>query len=190
MIRTISRWLLKWWGFRIEGDVGNHFPKKVYAVVPHTSNWDFPLGILVRTAMGMRVNFVAKHTLFQPPFGFLFRWLGGYPVDRTKTSNLVDSMVEIFDREERFAVVLAPEGTRKKVKRLRTGFYHIAKGADVPLILVKFDIGNRTVVFSEPLWPRDQRSDFEAIHAFFAGAKGFIPEYGFETTNEEKPDVQ
>ena len=172
--------MLRLWGFKIMGDVGNKLPKKVYAVVPHTSNWDFPLGILVRSASNMQVNFIAKDSLFKPPFGFIFRWLGGYPVDRSKSTNFVDTMVDFFLREKNFAIVLAPEGTRKKVDRLRTGFYHIARQAQVPIICVRFDFGRKEVVFRDPLWPSDEARDFEKMYAFYRGAQGKIPEYGFE----------
>ncbi|MDH3652010.1 MAG: 1-acyl-sn-glycerol-3-phosphate acyltransferase [Saprospiraceae bacterium] len=176
----ISRLLLKFWGFKIRGDVGNHFPKKVYAVVPHTSNWDFPLGLLVRSAGKISVNFIAKDSLFLPPFGFVFRCLGGYPVDRSKSTNFVDTMVNFFRQEEQFAIVIAPEGTRKKVDRLRTGFYHIARQAQVPIICISFDFGKKEVVFREPINPEDEEQDFAKIYAFFEGAVGKNPASGFE----------
>ena len=180
MVRKVSKWLLRIWGFKVIGDPGNRLPKKVYAVIPHTSNWDFPLGILVRSASGMSVNFIAKKSLFNPPLGFIFRWLGGYPVDRSKSNNFVDSMVKLFNHESKFAIVLAPEGTRKKVTELKTGFYQIARLAQVPIILVKFDFGKKEVVFRAPLWPSQQAQDFEIIYEFFGGAIGKVPSLGFE----------
>ncbi len=179
MASLISRWLLKLWGFKVIGDAGNQLPKKVYAVIPHTSNWDFPLGILVRSACKMKVNFIAKDSLFKPPFGFIFRWLGGYPVDRSKSTNFVDTMVHLFNREKEFAIVLAPEGTRKLVTRLRTGFYHIARQANVPIVCVRFDFGKKEVVFREPLLPVDKEEDFAKMFQFYEGAIGRIPENGF-----------
>ena len=180
MARLICRLLLKIWGFKITGDVGNNLPKKVYAVVPHTSNWDFPLGVFVRSACNMRVNFIGKNSLFKPPWGFIFRWLGGYPVDRSKSTNFVDVMVDLFNSEDKFAIVLAPEGTRKKVSRLRTGFYYIAKQANVPIICIRFDFLRKEVRFREPLLPTEEVSDFKSMLAFYKGAKGKNSENGYD----------
>jgi len=176
----ISRILLKLWGFKITGDVGNSLPKKVYAVIPHTSNWDFPLGILVRSACKIRVNFIGKSSLFRRPWGFIFRWLGGYPVDRSKSTNFVDVMVDFFNKEKAFAIVLAPEGTRKKVARLRTGFYYIARQANVPIICIRFDFLEKEVRFRDPILPSDEESDFKLMLAFFKGAQGKIPENEYD----------
>ena len=186
MAGYLSKWILKLLGFKIVGDSGNQYQRKVYAVVPHTSNWDFPLGLLVRSAERMQVNFVAKDSLFKAPFGFIFRWLGGYPVDRSRSTNYVETMVEMFKQHEHFAIVIAPEGTRKKVDRLRTGFYHIAQGAGVPIILVRFDYSRKEIVFRDALYPTDKEEDFKIIHSFFEGAIGKIPELGFRQQAEQK----
>ncbi len=180
MMRYLSKIALWLWGFKIVGDAGNKIPKKVFAVAPHTSAWDFPLGLLVRSAAGMKVSFVGKDSLFKPPFGFIFRWLGGYPVDRSKSTNFVQAAVRIFREKDRFALVLAPEGTRKKVTRLKTGFYYIAQQAEVPIILIQFDFARRQVVFSDPLYPTDMDMDMAKINRFFAGVRGFKPELSFD----------
>ncbi len=176
-----ANWLLKLWGFTVQGDPANHLTHRIFVVIPHTSNWDFPLGILVRSAHKIRVGFIAKDSLFRPPWGFLFRWMGGYPVDRSKSTRYVDKVVQLFESEPRLAIAIAPEGTRKKVTRLKTGFYHIARLAKVPMILTKFDWQNRVVEFSAPFYAsQSEEADFGLIHAHFRGVRGKNPDNGFE----------
>lgn len=180
MFSAISKWILKVWGWRIEGRYPHELKKFVIIVIPHTSNWDFPLGVLVRSALQAQIGYVGKASLFKPPHGWLFRWLGGYPVDRTKRTNFVDAVVDIFNEQEEFALTIAPEGTRKKVEKLKTGFYYIALGAKVPIVMVKFDWVNKIVGISEPFFPTgNYETDMEVIKAYFAGVKGRNPEYSF-----------
>ena len=182
-MQTFSKFLLRLWGFRLDGDPSNNLPHRIFAVIPHTSNWDFPLGLLVRSAAGIKVQFIAKDSLFKPPFGPLFRWLGGYPVDRTKSHNYVEAVSNLFQSQPRLAIAIAPEGTRKKVERLKTGFYHIARMAKVPIIMTKFDFGKKVVAFSEPLYPSgDIERDFQIMKAFYEDARGRNPELGYDFT--------
>lgn len=181
MLGSISRFILKSLGWKIVGNFPDpNCPKNILAVVPHTSNWDFFLGILVRSAINSNTKFLAKHSLFRAPYGWIFRALGGYPVDRTKNNNLVESVKAIFDSKDEFSITIAPEGTRKKVSRLRTGFYHIARAANIPIILCRFDWGNKVVSFSEPFFPTgDQDADMEFIKNHFKGVIGKNPELSF-----------
>ena len=110
-------------------------------VVPHTSNWDFPVGVLARSALSLKISFIGKHTLFRPPHGWIFKALGGVAVDRRKNNKMVDQIAAIYRQREQFAVCLAPEGTRSKVSQLKSGFYYIALAAGVPIVLVKFELG-------------------------------------------------
>lgn len=152
----------------------------IIAVIPHTSNWDFVLGVLVRSAMKKDIKFLGKSSLFRPPYGWLFRMLGGYPVDRSKNTRLVDGVVDIFNQKERFAVAIAPEGTRKKVDRLRSGFYYIALGAKIPILLTAFDFGKKEVRFLDLFYPTgDREKDFDHIHQAFTGIEGKVPEKSF-----------
>ncbi len=154
--------------------------KCVVIVVPHTHWFDFFLGLLVRKVVNKEINYIGKKSLFNPPFGWFFRWTGGAPVDRSKNSNTVESIAQIFREREIFRFALAPEGTRKKVHTLKTGFYHIAKMAQVPIVMVAFDFGKKQVKISEPFFPStNMELDFEKIHAFYKGVKGKIPEYSF-----------
>ena len=167
----------------------HHLGKYIVIVGPHTSNWDFIIGLAYRNILDMNyVRFLGKSQLFKPPFGWIFRKLGGIPVDRTSSHNLVDGVADLFDKYERFAIAIAPEGTRKKVDKLKTGFYFIAAKAKVPIIMVGLDYKQKTVVFSEPLYPTDQLKDFEAIYDFYRVVPGKYPELGLmelKMQNEE-----
>jgi 1-acyl-sn-glycerol-3-phosphate acyltransferase len=180
MMSFINSRILYWLGWKIVNRYPVELPKVVLIVIPHTSTWDFPLGLMVRSAIKADIKYIGKDSLFKSPFGWLFRALGGYPVDRSKRNNFVQAMVDIFQKEDYFHVVLAPEGTRKKVDKLKTGFYFIAKGAGVPIVMCKFDFGNRQIAFSEPFLPTENtESDFKKIDDYFRGVKGKNPELGY-----------
>lgn len=173
MIAKISQWILRVFGWKIEGAIPSSIKQMVIAVIPHTSNWDFPLGLLVRASMQERISYIGKSSLFVFPVGILFKALGGIPVDRSKSNNFVDAVVEIFKQNPELRIAIAPEGTRKSVQRLKTGFYFIAKGAGIPILLTKFDFKNKIVDFGEIFWPTDdQEADFEYIHQYFKGVQG------------------
>jgi 1-acyl-sn-glycerol-3-phosphate acyltransferase len=165
------------WGWKIDVPYPKRVLKSVVIPMPHTSNWDFPIGILIRPIMGDNVAFAAKKSLFFFPLGLLMRALGGYPVDRSKNTNFVDACVKIFNEKETFILAVAPEGTRTKVTKLKTGFYHIAIKAAVPIVCCKFDWGTKTVGFSEPFYPTgDYEVDLPKILTYFKGVKGKYPE--------------
>lgn len=152
--------------------------KCVVAVVPHTSWFDFLLGLLVRRLVNQEINFIGKKSLFSPPFGWYFRWMGGAPIDRSKSSDTVTAIANIFKEKKVFRLALSPEGTRKKVTQWKTGFYYIAKAANVPIILVAFDYGHKQVKFSKPFTPTENKEgDFKKYRKFFEGSIGKIPEY-------------
>ncbi|HMQ49785.1 MAG TPA: lysophospholipid acyltransferase family protein [Saprospiraceae bacterium] len=179
MFRWLSRQILHLSGWEIVKPFDAFPDKYVLVAAPHTSNWDFVLGILTRSILKMGTNFVGKKSLFIPPFGWYFRWLGGYPVDRSKNSNFVDAVVEIFKKEKKFSIAIAPEGTRKKVGKLKTGFYYIAKGAGVAIVLVRLDYGNKQVAFAPPFLPTaDMELDMARVMQFFKGVQGKKPENG------------
>jgi 1-acyl-sn-glycerol-3-phosphate acyltransferase len=128
-------------------------PKFVAIVAPHTSNWDFPLGVLVMFALDLRVHWFGKESLFRSPLGSFFRLLGGRPVRRDAPEGVVEEMAATIGAEPRFILALAPEGTRKRVARWRTGFYHIAVRAGMPIVPVSFDWSRRVVTISAPMQP-------------------------------------
>lgn len=180
MFAALSAFILKLLGWKIISHMPSGLKKYIIAVVPHTSNWDFPLGILVRSALKLKTGFIGKKSLFAFPHGFIFYWLGGRPVDRSKSHNYVDQVVDVFRKSDSFSMAIAPEGTRKKVTQLKTGFYYIALKAEVPIILCRFDAGHKTVELSEPFFPTGQKDeDFRFIENYFKGVRGIKPENSF-----------
>ena len=129
-------------------------------------------------------KFLGKSQLFKPPFGWFFRAIGGYPVERTKSSDMVEQAAAIIKSHEHFVLAVAPEGTRKKVERLRTGFYYIARAAGIPIIPVGFDFRRREVVIGSPIYPTDVEADMRAIVVFFSGIQGRNPELGISLATE------
>ncbi len=180
LLSTLSGWILKLWGWKITGQYPYDVPKLVLAVAPHTSNWDFPLGVLVNSAIRAKANYVGKHTLFVGPFGLFFRWLGGIPIDRRKKNNFVDATVEAFRQNARMHLVIAPEGTRTKVPKFKTGFYHIARLAGVPIALCTFNWPKKEVFFDPQLFypTGDEAKDLEHIWNYYKGIPGKNPEQG------------
>lgn len=167
-------------GWKINGSFPPEIKKYIVAVAPHTSNWDFVIGVLARSILQMQnTRFLGKSTLFKPPFGWFFRALGGHPVDRSKSNDLVQQVVDIFNAHEQFIVAIAPEGTRKKVGTLRTGFYYIAKGAKIPIIPCGFDFEKKEVVIAQPFYTTENVSaDMESLLSFYRSVKGRNPELG------------
>ncbi|WP_292945984.1 1-acyl-sn-glycerol-3-phosphate acyltransferase [Olleya sp. UBA1516] len=176
-------WLAKLIYFKIMGwkVVGNtNFSKDIIkkAVIisaPHTSNFDFIIGILLRKVTQVKTNFIGKQELFTWPFGYYFRAVGGVPVDRKNKENKVQTIAKLFENKEEFRLTLAPEGTRSKVDEWRTGFYYIAKQANVPIIMFTLDFGNKQNTVSEPFYPTDNmEADFKFMKSFFKDVKGKI----------------
>ena len=152
--------------------------KAVLIAAPHTSWHDFYIGVLLRSCLKIQANFVGKETLFNPLTGWFFRALGGAPVRRNANEKQVDAIARLFEEKDVFRMVLAPEGTRKKVDTWRTGFYYIAKTAKVPVVMLYFDFKNKENRFSKPFYPTDDiEADFKFMRSFFEGIKGKIPEF-------------
>ena len=164
-------------GWKLEGKIDPSIKKCVLIVAPHTSWFDFLIGVLVRRIIGLQMDFVGKKELFKFPFGWYFKWMGGTSLDRTPNQNKVEAIAGIFKTKEVFRLALSPEGTRKKVKIWKTGFYYIAKEAEVPMIMVSFDYKRKEVKFSDPFYAsNDKEKDFFKIHEFYQGVQGKNPE--------------
>lgn len=159
-------------GWRFEGTLPD-LPRFVIIVAPHTSNWDFPVGAAAKLALRLEATFLGKHTLFRFPLGILMRALGGLPVDRSASHDLVTGIVAEFARRDRMVLVVAPEGTRKKVERWKTGFYHIAHGARVPIVPVGLNWGTRRIQLGAPVTTTgDAEADIAKLRAWFSGIPG------------------
>lgn len=180
MFRPLYILLFRLMGWKIRGVFPADLKKYIVAVAPHTSNWDFIIGVMARSILRMQnARFLGKSQLFKAPYGWFFRWLGGYPVDRTKSHDLVHQVVEIFKNHDQFILAIAPEGTRKKVDKLKTGFYYIAKGAGIPIIPCGFDYKQKEVVIGDPFYPKESvETDMQALLNFYQSIKGKNPELG------------
>lgn len=176
-MKYCSKFFLKYiWRWKFEGELPLHLDQFVMIVAPHTSWQDFPLGLLIKWSKGFESNYIGKDSLFKGPLGFFFRWTGGTPVDRSKSSNMVEAVVKIFKKKKVFRLVLAPEGTRKKVDKWKTGFYYIAQGAKVPIVMMALDFENRIIKTSEPYQiTNDMEQDFKVFEEFYKGIKGYHP---------------
>lgn len=169
--------LMRW---KIEGAVDDKIKKSVLMVMPHTSWHDFYIGLLTRGILQLEINWVGKKELFRFPFGLYFRYMGGVPLDRSEKQNKVNAIVEVFKKRKVFRIAIAPEGTRKKVNELKTGFYFIALQANVPIIAVAFDFRTKTVRISKPFYPSGNLADdLKILGSHFIGVHGRIPEKGF-----------
>lgn len=172
-----------WWklnGWRLKGELPLNIKKIILLVAPHTSWKDILLGLATRSKLKIyKAKFLGKKELFDGMFGWFFRWLGGVPVDRSGKLGMVEQVVEMFNNNEEFKLGLSPEGTRKKVDKLKTGFYYIAKQANVPIIMVGFDFSKKEVILSEVFYTTEnEEADFKKIIDFYAPIKGVHPEKG------------
>ena len=174
--RSIGHVMMRAGGWHFEGEVPDE-PKMVVIVAPHTSNWDFVVGVGALFSIGFRVSFLGKHTLFKWPLGIFMRWLGGIPVERSVSRDRVGENVAAFNAAEKLILAVAPEGTRKLVKEWKTGFYHVAHGAHVPIVSVAFDYGTRTIRLFPPFRTTgDVDGDIRRIKELYRGVVPKNPE--------------
>jgi 1-acyl-sn-glycerol-3-phosphate acyltransferase len=180
VIKTLMRWLslgvLRLCGWRVGGTAPEEL-KYVLIAAPHTSNWDFPFTLMICFAMRLDVYWMGKASLFPPVIGRVTRWLGGIPVNRARSGNLVQGTVDEFNRSEKLTVILPPEGTRGKVTHWKTGFYYIAHGAGVPIALGYLDFKKKIGGIGQVFHPSgDIARDMQVIEAFYAGISGKNPQ--------------
>lgn len=178
--QKLGRGLLRLVGWSVEERLPP-VPRYVCIGAPHTTNWDLAVGLAAMLALGFPPRWVGKHTLFRGPMGPLMRALGGVPVDRRVSTDFVSQIVERFrqaaERNEHFVLVIAPEGTRSPTERWKTGFYHIARQAGVPIALGYADYPNRRTGVGGWIQPSgDVEADMERIRDFYAEKRGKRPE--------------
>ncbi len=163
-------------GWRFLGEVPN-VPRVVLVVAPHTSNWDFVVGIAAMLALGLDARWIGKDTLFRPPFGPLLRWLGGTPVDRTAPEGVVEDAVRKLRSADRLFLTLSPEGTRGKVERWKTGFHRMARQAEVPVWPVALDYSRKAVALLPLVTLTDDLpADVDRIRALYTPAMARYPD--------------
>ncbi|MGE0102204.1 MAG: lysophospholipid acyltransferase family protein [Blastocatellales bacterium] len=171
-MRALSLLISRLAGWEIVGPLPEA-RKYVLIAAPHTSNWDFP--VMLMAAFGLRVKayWIGKNSLFKAPHGRFFRWLGGIPVDRSGSQNMVSQTTEIFSQRDELLLAIAPEGTRSKVSAWKTGFYYIALGAGVPIVFGFIDYGRKRTGIGPSLMPTgDIDADMKIIRAFYADIRG------------------
>ena len=171
---------LRLMGWRIVGEIDKKLEKCVFIVIPHTSWFDFFIGIFTRGIIEVELNWLGKKELFGFPLGWYFRYMGGAPLDRKGGLNMVDSIAQVFENRKIFRLGLSPEGTRKKVIELKTGFYYIAEKANVPIIPVAFNYGKKEVNFGSPFYTTgDIDGDLKIVLPHFKDVLGKIPENSY-----------
>lgn len=183
MLSWLARGILRLFGWRLTGALPAT-SKYVIIGAPHTSNWDFILALLIAASFRLRINFMMKDELFRPPWGWFFRAVGGIAINRRSNNNVVDQMVQRFRERERLVLVIPPEGTRSRVAKWKTGFYYIAQGAGVPILLGFADYARKLGGFGPLVQPTgDIETDMAAIRTFYQGIAGRFPEqFGDITT--------
>lgn len=176
MLAKASRKILSLWGWQLIGKPPE-LRKYVVIIAPHTSNWDFFIFLLVKFSFQLRVNFIGKHTIFIGPIGWLLRKIGGIPVNRSKNKNVVDAIVDSFRENDDMIFALSPEGTRSYKDHWKTGFYHIALNADVPIQTCFLDADTRTIGFGPLInLSGDITNDLKIISEIYADKKGIREE--------------
>ena len=174
--RLLFRVGLRLAGWRVEGELPD-IPKFVIAGAPHTSNWDFVAFLAIVFLLKGDLRYMGKKEIFRPPYGGLFRWCGGVPVDRAKPEGLVEQTVRAIQEADHFQLIITPEGTRKKVDEWKMGFYHIAKKAGVPISTGYVDSLTKTCGIGPTFTlTDDMEADIAAIQGFFKDKMGINPE--------------
>lgn len=174
--RWIGKAFLRVAGWKTEGERPG-LDRYVIIAAPHTSNWDMPLMLAMAFVYDIPVRWMGKHTLFKPPFGSFFKRLGGIPIVRHRPGGVVEQMVEHFDDSDALVLMVPAEGTRGHVDYWKSGFYHIARSADVPVILSYLDYGTKVGGIGPAVeLSGDVRADMDKIRAFYAGKQGLRPD--------------
>lgn len=157
-------------------------PPYVIIAVPHTSNWDFMLMLACIFHLKLNVNWMGKHTLFPPLVAFISKWFGGIPINRSKAHSVVSQTVNKFKEHPTLAILIPPEGTRKKAPRWKTGFYHIAHQAGVPILMAAIDAKQKEMRFVGSFQPTgDINNDLPEIQRLLSGFEGIIPENAWDS---------
>ncbi|PID86549.1 MAG: acyltransferase [Chloroflexi bacterium] len=169
--------MMSLFGWQVEGVVPNA-EKFMVIGAPHTSYWDWFIVMGAAYTLGARISWMSKHSLFEAPWGGLLKYLGGVPVDRRRSTGVVASVVEQFKKHDKLILCITPEGTRAKVRsQWKKGFYYIAQGADVPVVVAAFDFGRKVVRFGPTFKPSGNvEADLPTIMSYYDGIAGRHPQ--------------
>lgn len=195
VVRTLLRWVLydgmKLLGWRLEGGPPADTPKFVLIAAPHTSNWDLPVMLGAAFGYGIKIHWMGKHTLFRGPLGPFFRWLGGIAINRSAAHNVVAQSVDLFKETDALILAVPPEGTRSKVRHWKTGFYYIAHGATVPIVLGYVDFTRKAAGLGPVMQASsDIEKDMQTIRAFYANIQGKYPELTSQAALPDAPPTK
>ena len=172
LLRKIARFGINISGWTIKGIVPDE-ERIVIIAAPHTSNWDFVLAMLAIFGLNIKLRWLGKHSIFKPGFKNFFKWLGGIPVYRDNPSNLIDNVVKIVKREKSIVIAMTPEGTRKKVKRWKTGFLRIAKQTQSKILLISIDAPTKSIEIGKIFNPTgNSEDDLAFIQKYYSSFRG------------------
>lgn len=183
-----SRWLLGLFGWQLQGAAPTA-PRFVFIAAPHTSNWDFIWMLLAASALGFKISWLGKHTLFKAPFGVLMRRLGGVAIKRDSGGDYVSQIAIQFEQAENLALAVPVEGTRGRSEHWRSGFYYIAQAAEVPIVFSYLDYGRRLVGIGPTLPPGMTLTEtMDQARAFYAPMRGKYPHLSGPARLKEEAD--
>lgn len=173
VLRAISLLVLKLCGWKTSGAVPPDLKKAVFIAAPHTSNWDMPFTLFVAFALRLKIYWMGKEEIFKPPFRGVMMWLGGIPVQRSAATNMVGASAQALTEADELMLVVAPEGTRSKALYWKTGFYYIAREANVPVVMAFLDYGRKVGGVGPVFYPTgDLEKDMVEIKAFYKDIRG------------------
>ena len=173
----IGRTVLKSMGWKVAGSIPNE--KRILIVAaPHTSNWDFVIGMGALLGLNAKIRWIGKHTLFKPGISWFFRWLGGIPVNRKNPASLIEDVSNMIKKDRGLMIGVAPEGTRKKINRWKTGFLRIAKTTQSKILFISIDAPSKTIKIASTLFTptEDKENDLEYVKSYFRNFKGINPD--------------
>jgi 1-acyl-sn-glycerol-3-phosphate acyltransferase len=192
LAKWLARSFLKVTGWKLEGQPPPGLTRYVLIAAPHTTNWDLPFTLAFGVLLDLKINWVGKHTLFQGPLGPLMRSLGGLPIDRRARHNMVERLARAFSERDHLILVVPAEGTRARTEYWRSGFYHIAREANVPIVLGYLDYSRKLGGLGPAITPTgDVKADMDLIRAFYADKQGLYPQrFGpVQLRAESEPDA-
>lgn len=183
MMSILGKFLFQLIGWKYKGEYPGNDKSFVIIIAPHTSNWDVPIGLFLKFWLNIKSSFYVKSEIFFPPLGWLLKALGALPVVRSRSTRFVNHVIEDFRKRKNHRIIITPEGTRKGVDKFKTGFYHIAYGAKVPILPILFDYVNKQITFKDFIYPSgDAKKEIPEIEKMFEGVKGKYPERSFRSS--------